>query len=219
MSFFFGAPHLSKDRSQNPHNCICSLHPDNPRTCPNHAHVKPFIIRRAKNFCCRVKTKQEKSLLLLGTTTAGSLGGLDGLLVALGRTLHAGHEAGGGLEGPLEVAGGRVAEDVDLEQVALEGGLERDDALDQQRVGVLEVEVHDDHHAHAHQLRPKRLLELAHVVRVDRGRDQLALLGGAHRGRLDVFEGGHVCRGAMEVSSQECIVGHREIWEGSSEAD
>lgn len=142
--------------------------------------------------------ERRKILLLLGTTTASPLGSLDGLLVALGRALHAGHEAGGGLEGPLEVSGGRVAEDVDLEQVALEGGLERDDALDQQRVGVLEVEVHHHHHAHAHQLRPEGLLELAHVVRVDRGRHQLALLGGAHRGRLDVLQGGHVCRGGEE---------------------
>lgn len=157
------------------------------------------------NFWCRDNQAREVggALLLLGTTAAGPLGSLDGLLVALGGALHAGHEAGGGLEGPLEVAGGRVAEDVDLEQVALEGGLEGDDALDQQRVGVLEVEVHDDHHAHSHQLRPEGLLELAHVVRVDRGRDELALLGGAHRGRLDVLEGGHVCRGRREVSRLE----------------
>jgi hypothetical protein len=46
----------------------------------------------------------KRVLLLLGTTTAGPLGGLDGLLVALGGSLHARHETGGGLEGPLEVA-------------------------------------------------------------------------------------------------------------------
>lgn len=120
----FGAPHLSKDRFPKTRTiAFVPSNPDKPRTCPNHAHVKLFIIWRTKDFWCGDSQAREetRALLLLGTTAAGPLGSLDGLLVALGGTLHAGHEAGGGLEGPLEVAGGRVAEDVDLEQVALEG--------------------------------------------------------------------------------------------------
>lgn len=133
------------------------------------------------------------SLLLLGTTTAGTLGSLDGLAVTLGSTLHTAHEAGSGLERSLEVTGSGLAENVYLEEVALEGALERDDALDEEGVGVLEVQMHDDHHAHAHQLRSEGLLELGGIVGVDRSRDELALLGGAHGRGFDVLEGGHVC--------------------------
>lgn len=134
-------------------------------------------------------------LLLLGTATARSLGSLDSLAVALGGALHAAHEASGSLEGPLEVARSGLAEGVDLEEVVLEGALEGDDALDEQRVGVLEVDVHDAHHAHTHHLRPEELLELGGVVGVDGGGDELALLGGAHGCWLDVLEGGHVWGG------------------------
>lgn len=141
------------------------------------------------------------ALLLLGTTAASPLSGLNSLAVALGGALHTAHEASGSLEGPLQVTGSRLAKGVDLEEVVLEGTLERDNALDQQRVGVLEVEVHDAHHTHAHHLRSEELLELGGVVGVDGGGDELALLGGAHGSRLDVLEGGHVC-GKGIVSNQ-----------------
>lgn len=81
---------------------------------------------------------------------------------------------------------------MDLEEVALECALEGNDTLNQKWVGVLEVQVHDNHHAHAHQLRPEGLLELGGIVGVDGGRDELALLGGAHGGGLDVLQGSHI---------------------------
>lgn len=140
------------------------------------------------------------SLLLLGTTTAGTLGGLDGLLVALGGAgLQTLHDAGGGLEGTLEIAGGGLAEDVDLDEVALEGGLEGDDGLDEEGVGVLHVDVHEGHHGDAHGLGAEGLAELGRVVGVDGGGDELALLRGAHWGGLDVLEGGEVCQGTVSV--------------------
>lgn len=134
------------------------------------------------------------TLLLLGTTTARALSGLDGLLVALdGATLHGAHEALGSLEGALEVAGGGLAPDVDLDNVVLKGALQGDDALDEEGVGVLEVDVHEGHHADSHQLAAEGGADLLLIVGVDRGGDELALLGGAHRGGLDILEGGQVC--------------------------
>merc|ERR1711939_1126926 len=47
-----------------------------------------------------------------------------------------------------------------LSQVALERALDGDDALDEQRVRVLEVQVHDGHHADAHELAAPRLAQL-----------------------------------------------------------
>lgn len=138
----------------------------------------------------------QERLLVLGTATAGLLGSLDSLLVALGlTTLHGAHEAGGGLEGTLELAGGGLAVEVDLDEVALEEGLDGDDGLDHEGVGVEHVEMHDAHHADGHELAAEGSLELAHVVGVDGGGDELALLGGAHGGGLDVLEGGQVWRG------------------------
>lgn len=137
----------------------------------------------------------KRCLLLLGTTTARLLSSLNGLLVAGSRaTLHGRHEVAGGLEGALEVARGGLAIDVDLDKVALEHALDGDDALDQKRVGVLHVEVHESHHGNSHELAAEGSLELAKIVGVDRGSDELALLAGAHGGRLDVLEGGHVCK-------------------------
>ena len=138
---------------------------------------------------------QYSSLLLLRTTAAGLLSRLDTLLVGLNfaSTLssHA-HEACGRLPRPLEVARRWLAEEVNLDQVALESALERDDTLDEQRVGVLEVEVHHTHHAHAHELRLPETLKLLLVVCLDGGGDGLRLFGAAHRGRLDVLEDGAV---------------------------
>jgi len=81
---------------------------------------------------------------------------------------------------------------MNFKQIALERAFQRDDALDQQRVRVLEVQVHDAHHADAHQLRLEHGAQLLLVVGVDRGGDQLGLFGGAHGRGLDVFEGGEI---------------------------
>jgi len=137
-----------------------------------------------------------KSLLLLGTATAGALGSLDGLLVALGGTAHGAHEAGRLLEGALEVATGRLAEDVDLDHVVFDSALEGKDGLDEERVGVLHVKVHEAHHGHAHGLGAERSLDLLRVVGVDSGGDELGLLSRADGRRLDVLEGGEVCQRA-----------------------
>lgn len=133
-------------------------------------------------------------LLLLGTAAASTLGSLNSLLVALSSaTLETGHEASSLLEGTLEVAAGGLAEDVDLGKVGLEGALEGDDGLDEEGVGVLEVEVHDAHHEDAHHLGAEELLGLGEIVGVDGGGDELALLSRAHRRRLDILESGEIC--------------------------
>lgn len=136
-------------------------------------------------------------LLLLGTTTARLLSSLNTLLVGLDvagvRAAHHAAEAAGSLPGTLELAGSGLAEDVHLDEVALEGALEGDDGLDEERVGVVEVEVHDAHHADAHELRLEEAAQLLLVVGVDGGGDDLGLLGAAHGSGLDVLEDGHVC--------------------------
>jgi hypothetical protein len=135
----------------------------------------------------------DTDLLLLGTTPASLLGSLNRLLIALdGTALEPAHESRGSLERTLEVTGGGLAEEVDLGHVVLEGALEGDDALDEEGVGVVEVEVHDAHHGDTHQLRPHHGLDLREIVGVDGGGNKLALLGRTHRRRLDVFQGGQV---------------------------
>jgi hypothetical protein len=137
---------------------------------------------------------RNSSLLLLGTTTASTLSSLNGLLVALGRaTLHGAHEALGLLEGTLEVTGGRLAKDVDLDHVVLEGALDGDDALDEERVGVLHVDMHEGHHGDTHGLATESGTDLLVVVGVDGGGDELALLSGAHGSGFDILEGCEVC--------------------------
>lgn len=134
-------------------------------------------------------------LLLLGATAASLLSSLDSLLVALdgaASLLHSAHEALGLLERSLEVTRGGVAEDVDLEQVALDDRLDGDDALDDQGIGVLHVDVHKRHHGDTHQLASPGLAKLVEVVGVDRGGDEFALFGRARRCWLNVLEGGHV---------------------------
>lgn len=134
-------------------------------------------------------------LLFLGTAAASLLSGLDSLLVALdgaATLLHSAHEALCLLERSLEITRGGLAEDVDLEQVALDDGLDGDDALDDQGIGILHVEVHKRHHGDTHQLATPGLAELVKVVGADRGGDELALFGRAHRRGLNVLEGGHV---------------------------
>ena len=88
---------------------------------------------------------------------------------------------------------------MDLDEVRLQGALERNDALDEEGVGVLKVEMHDAHHRDSHHLRAHQGLELSGIVGVNRGGNKLALLRRAHRRRLDIFEGGEVC--TMRVSS------------------
>lgn len=94
-----------------------------------------------------------RRLLVLDAATASTLSSLDALLVRLDiAALHGAHEARGGLPGAGEVARRRLPEQVHLDEVAFEGALERDDGLDEQRVRVLHVQVHDGHHADAHHL-------------------------------------------------------------------
>jgi hypothetical protein len=81
---------------------------------------------------------------------------------------------------------------MDLDEVALEGALERDDRLDEQWVGVLEVEVHDGHHADAHELGLEEGAELLDIVGLDGGCDEFWLVTGAHRRGLDVLDDSHV---------------------------
>lgn len=82
---------------------------------------------------------------------------------------------------------------MDLDEVALEGALDGQDALDEEGVGVLHVEVHEGHDGNAHHLSAEEGAKLVLVVGLDRGGDELAFFGGAHWGRLDVLEGGQVC--------------------------
>ena len=109
--------------------------------------------------------------------------------------MQAAHEASWLLEGSLEIASRGLAIDVDLGKVRLEGGLEGNDALDDERVGVLEVQMHYRHHTNAHELGAHEALELADIVGMDRRRHELGLLGGAHGGRLDIFQGSEIYEG------------------------
>lgn len=139
--------------------------------------------------------EHDNHLLLLGTSTSSLLGQLDALLVGLDLALtllQSTHHTGSGLPWTLEVSARWLAKKVDLDQVALESAFERDDGLDEEWVGVLEVDVHDTHHAESHQLRLEETLQLLLIVCVDGGGNSLWLLGAAHRRRLDVLEDGHV---------------------------
>lgn len=68
-------------------------------------------------------------LLLLDTAPAVLLGRLKALLVGLGlgAAVEGTHHTSS-LEGALQIANGRLAENVDLDELALESTLERDDA-------------------------------------------------------------------------------------------
>ena len=138
-------------------------------------------------------------LLVLNATTAGLLGGLNALLVGLDVTgvgaAHHATETAGGLPGTLELADSGSTEEVDLDKVTLKSALEGNDGLDEKRVGVVEVQVHDAHHAHAHELGLEQAAQLLLVVGLDGGGDDLGLLGATHGRRLDVLHDGHVCGG------------------------
>lgn len=90
---------------------------------------------------------EKRNLLCLDTTLAGLFCGFDGLLVGLWvGTTGGSTEHGWGLEGSLQVAGGRLVEDVDLDLVVFQSGLDWGHDLHEQRVGVLHVQVHETHH-------------------------------------------------------------------------
>jgi hypothetical protein len=131
--------------------------------------------------------------LVLDTTTTGTFGSLDALLIRLDFTTgHRSHHTTRRLPRSLQITSRRLAHEVDLDKVTLESALERDDGLYEQRVRVLEVNVHDSHHADAHQLRLVELAELLEIVGFDRGRDKLGLFARAHGRRLDVLDDGHI---------------------------
>lgn len=140
--------------------------------------------------------RRNAHLFLLGTTTAGLLGSSNGLLILCwsSTTLKTAHQSSGSLERTLQITDSFLAEQVDLDLVTLEYALERDDGLDQEWVGVLEVQVHDAHHSNAHELRLVESLHLVDIVLVVGGCDELGLFGGSHLWLLDIFKGGHVCR-------------------------
>lgn len=69
----------------------------------------------------------------------------------------------------------------------------RDTYLDQERVGILEINVHNSHHAHTHELSSENLLEFAGVVGMYRRSNELGFIGTSHRCWLDIFEGSHIC--------------------------
>lgn len=64
--------------------------------------------------------------------------------------------------------------------------------LDDERVGVFHVQMHDTHHGAPGQLRLERFAHLLHVVGVDRRGDELGLFLAAHGGWFYVFERCHV---------------------------
>jgi len=141
-------------------------------------------------------------LLLLDTAAVVPLGILDRGLVALGLGL--GHEAAAALEGTSKVSGGGLTEDVDLDQIGFDGALERDDRLDQQRVGVLHVQVHHTHHAYTHQLAAHQLAQLSLVVVHIGGCHGLGLLAGAQGRGLDVLERRHVWTSVSQQPRRKC---------------
>lgn len=85
---------------------------------------------------------------------------------------------------------------MDLDKVALEKGLDGDDALDQKRVGIFEVQMHEAHHSNSHELTAEGSAELLDIVGVDSGGNELAFFAGSHGGGFDVLESGHVYRNA-----------------------
>jgi hypothetical protein len=133
------------------------------------------------------------SLLRLHSTPAGHFCGLNTLLVGLDLAGTA-HQTARCLPGSLELANCRLSEQVNLDQVAFEGALEGDDGLDEERVGVLEVEMHDGHHADTHDLALEQAAELLSVVCVDSSGDGLGLLGRSHGCGLNVLDHGEICQ-------------------------
>jgi len=132
-------------------------------------------------------------LFILDTTTACSLGSLDALFIRLDlSSAHGAHHTAGGLPGSCQITCSRLSEEMDLDEVTLESALERDNGLDEQRIGVLEINVHHTHHANAHELGLEKLAQFLEIVGFDGGGDELGLFARAHGRRLDVLDDGHI---------------------------
>jgi hypothetical protein len=133
-------------------------------------------------------------LFVLNTTTSSLLSSLDGLLVLCrcSASSKRAHQSRSRLERTLQITNSWLAKEMDLDLIALECALKRDNGLNQEWVGVLEVQVHDGHHSNTHHLCLVESLHLVDVVFVDGGCDELGLFGRSHLGLFDVFEGGHI---------------------------
>ena len=139
----------------------------------------------------------QRNLFLLNASTACPLSLLNTLLVSLDlpSTTHS-HKASRSLPRSLQIPSSRLAEQMDLDQVSLKCALQRDDRLDEKRIGVLEVQMHNAHHSNTHELRLEHATKLLQIVGVNSGGDEFGLFGAAHWGWFDVFEGREVCKGA-----------------------
>lgn len=138
---------------------------------------------------------------------ARTLGLLDGLCVGL-RGAGA-SEQGRGLEGSLEVAGGWLAEEVDLDHVALERALDRGDGLHEERVGVLHVQVHEAHHRRAAVDGLERAVQLLQVVVAHRGHVELVGLARERVARRHVLERRQVVLG-HDLAPRDLVHGKRK---------
>ena len=103
------------------------------------------------------------------------------------------HEPASCLPWSLEVSDRRLPKQVYLDEVDLQSALQWNYALNEERVRVFEVEVHDAHHPNTRQLALPQRSKLGHVIRVNGGGDQLRFLGRAHWGGFDVFYRCHIC--------------------------
>lgn len=81
---------------------------------------------------------------------------------------------------------------MDLDEVPFKSALERDNRLNEQRVCIFEVEMHDSHHAHAHELGLEQLAQFGQVVCLDRRGYEFGLFAGSHGRGLDVLYYRHV---------------------------
>src|SRR5271155_2803203 len=117
---------------------------------------------------CKVWT----DLFLLRTTTAASLCRLNTGLVALDLRLSHAHHATRCLPGPLEIPNGRLAEQINLGKITLDGAFDGNYRLNEERVGVFEVEMHKCHHRNAHQLALVCSRHLTIVVLLNRSGDK-----------------------------------------------
>lgn len=140
-------------------------------------------------------SSRNQHLLILHAPRPRLLRHLHTFLIRLRVPLPHPHQPPRRLPRPLQVPHGRFPKQMDLDQVALEGAFERDDALDEEGVGVAQVEMHKGHHADAHELGFPQGAQLRVVVGVDGGGNEFGFVGGAHGGGFDVFEGGEVCVG------------------------
>lgn len=132
-------------------------------------------------------------LLLLRTTSSCSLRCFDRCLVSDGCSLTHTHHATACLPWALQLASCGLPKDVNFDQVTFQRTLDRKDGLDEERVGIFQVDMHEAHHGNSHQLRFVLRLELAAVVFLDGGGDELGLLTRSHGCRFDILQGCEVC--------------------------